>query len=111
MDTCRCGSSVRWRARADAMFNANCMQVVDVRRGHGKLVITVETDADTAGCRRCGVVATGHGRRRGEAAGRAVLRDAYADRLAEARLALGRGPTVQLAHGRRSTSRSRRGRC
>ncbi|MDQ1538100.1 MAG: transposase [Actinomycetota bacterium] len=36
--------------------------------GHRKLVITVETGAGVTGCPRCGVVATGHGRRRVEAA-------------------------------------------
>lgn len=45
------------------MFNAEGMHVLEVRRGHRKLVITVETDTDT-GCRGCGVVAVGHGRRR-----------------------------------------------
>jgi transposase len=46
------------------MFNADGMHVLDVRRGHRKLVITVETDAGATGCPRCGVLATGHGRRR-----------------------------------------------
>ena len=63
MDHDRCGSGARWCARADAMFNRDGMHVVDVRRGHRKLVITVETDADTTGCRACGVLASGHGRR------------------------------------------------
>jgi transposase len=45
------------------MFNSGGMHVLDVQRGHRRLVITVETDADAAGCRSCGVVATGHGRR------------------------------------------------
>jgi transposase len=63
MDDCRCGSPARWCARADAMFNADGMHVLDVRRGHRKLVITVETEADQTGCTRCGVVAVGHGRR------------------------------------------------
>jgi transposase len=68
MDDCRCGAPARWCSRADALFNADGMHVLDVRRGHRKLVITVETDADAAGCRRCGVVAVGHGRRRVTAA-------------------------------------------
>lgn len=68
MDHDRCGPGVRWCARADAMFNVDGMHVLDVRLGHRKLVITVETDTDAAGCRRCGVVATGHGRRRVSAA-------------------------------------------
>jgi transposase len=50
------------------MFNADGMHVLEVQRGHRKLVITVETDAEVTGCRRCGVVAVGHGRRRVTAA-------------------------------------------
>lgn len=50
------------------MFNSAGMHVLDVRQGHRKLVITVETDADASGCRGGGVVATGHGRRRVTAA-------------------------------------------
>ncbi len=68
MDHDRCGPDARWCVRADAMFNRDGMHVLDVRRGHHKLVITVETDAEVAGCPRCGVVATGHGRRRVPAA-------------------------------------------
>ncbi len=64
MDDCRCGPAARWCARADAMFNVDGMHVLDVRHGHRKLVITVETDAEVTGCRCCGVVAVGHGRRR-----------------------------------------------
>jgi len=45
------------------MFNSDGMHVLDVRRGHRKLVITVETASEATGCRSCGVVATGHGRR------------------------------------------------
>ncbi len=60
----RCGSGARWCARADAMFNTDGMHVLDVGRGHRKLVVTVETDAQATGCRGCGVVAIGHGRRR-----------------------------------------------
>ena len=71
MDHDRCGSGARWCARADAMFNADGMHVIGVQRGHRKLVITVETDADATGCPRCGVVATGHGRRRGVTAAEA----------------------------------------
>jgi transposase len=50
------------------MFNSGGLHVLDVQRGHRKLVITVETDADTTGCPACGVVPIGHGRRRVEAA-------------------------------------------
>jgi len=46
------------------MFNAPGLHVLDV--GHdraGRLVVTVETDELVTGCRACGVVAVGHGRR------------------------------------------------
>lgn len=59
---------MHWCARADAMFNSDGMHVLDVRRDHSKLVITVETDVDTTGCPGCGVLAVGHGRRRVAAA-------------------------------------------
>lgn len=68
MDDCRCGAPARWCSRADALFNADGVHVLDVQRGHRKLVITVETDADVTGCPSCGVVAVGHGRRRATAA-------------------------------------------
>ena len=45
------------------MFNADGMHVLEVRRGHRTLLITVETDAEVTGCPHCGVVAVGHGRR------------------------------------------------
>ena len=63
MDHDRCGSGARWCARADAMFNSDGMHVLDVQRGHRKLVITVESDANVTGCPICGVVPVGHGRR------------------------------------------------
>jgi len=63
VDHCRCGSGVHWCARADALFDVAGMHVLEVAREPDRLVITVETDADTAGCRGCGVLATGHGRR------------------------------------------------
>ncbi|MBE7190318.1 ISL3 family transposase [Jatrophihabitans endophyticus] len=44
------------------------MHVLDVRRDHRKLVITVETGVEVTGCPQCGVLATGHGRRRVAAA-------------------------------------------
>lgn len=50
------------------MFNSDGMHVLEVQRGHRKLVITVETDAEVTGCPGCGVLATGHGRRRVKAA-------------------------------------------
>ena len=59
---------MRWCARADAMFNCDGMHVLDARHGHRKLVITVETEAEATGCPGCGVLATGHGRRKVTAA-------------------------------------------
>ena len=64
MDHCTCGSGVGWCARADALFNADGLHVLGVHTDDlGRLVITVETDADVGGCPSCGVVAVGHGRR------------------------------------------------
>jgi hypothetical protein len=55
----------RWCARTDALFDVAGMHVLDVCHDDtGRLVLTVETDATTEGCLGCGVVATGHGRRR-----------------------------------------------
>jgi transposase len=54
---------VHWCARADALFDVSGMHVLDVVREPDRFVITAETDADVTGCPRCGVVATGHGRR------------------------------------------------
>lgn len=68
MDDCRCGAPARWCSRADALFNADGMHVLEARVGHRKLVITVETGAEATGCPACGVVPVGHGRRRVEAA-------------------------------------------
>ena len=64
MSESRCGAGAPWCARADEMFNARGLHVLDV--GHdagGRLVVTVETDETLTGCRRCRVVAVGHGRR------------------------------------------------
>jgi transposase len=44
------------------------MHVLEVARQRARFVITVETDAEVAGCPGCGVLAVGHGRRRHEAA-------------------------------------------
>jgi hypothetical protein len=49
-------------------FNCDGMHVLDARHGHRKLVITVETEAEATGCPGCGVLATGHGRRKVTAA-------------------------------------------
>jgi transposase len=69
MDHCTCGSGVGWCARADALFNAAGMHVLDVHVDElDRLVVTVESDEDVGGCPSCGVVATGHGRRVHEAA-------------------------------------------
>ena len=53
---------MHWCARADALFDVAGMHVLEVSREPDRLVITVETDADAAGCPRCGVVVVGHGR-------------------------------------------------
>ena len=46
------------------MFNAPGLHVIDVHHDRGgRLVVTVETDEVVTGCRACGVVALGHGRR------------------------------------------------
>jgi transposase len=51
------------------LFNTSGMHVLEVGRDEvGRLVVTVETDADVGGCPACGVVAVGHGRRFHEAA-------------------------------------------
>jgi len=60
----RCGDGAPWCARADEMFNAPGLHVIDVHHdAGGQLVVTIETDEVVTGCRACGVVATGHGRR------------------------------------------------
>ena len=53
----------RWCARADALLDVTGMHVLAVDRLPARLVLTIETDADLAGCPSCGVVAVGHGRR------------------------------------------------
>ncbi len=63
MEHCRCGPGVRWCARTDALFDVDGMHVLDVVREAGRVVLTVESDAEVAGCPGCGVVAVGHGRR------------------------------------------------
>lgn len=63
MDDDRCAVGVGWCARADAMFDAEGLHVIDVHRGDDGLEITVETDPEPVGCPVCGVVVVGHGRR------------------------------------------------
>ena len=64
MSESRCGVGAPWCARADEMFSAPGLHVLDVDHDAAdRLVVTVETDETVAGCRRCGVVAIGHGRR------------------------------------------------
>ena len=64
MAHCTCGSGASWCARTDEIFGVDGVHVVATRRrGDGVLVLDVETDQTLAGCRGCGVVATGHGRR------------------------------------------------
>jgi transposase len=64
VDHCTCGSSARWCARADALFDVPGMHVLEVARDdRGRLLLTVETGQVVTGCPSCGVVATAHGRR------------------------------------------------
>ena len=64
MRDCTCGPGARWCARADALFDVAGMHLLDVDRDdRGRLLLTVETDQAAMGCRSCGVVAVGHGRR------------------------------------------------
>ena len=64
MDDCTCGEGVRWCARADALFDVPGLHVLDVARDEdGRLVLTVETEQQIAGCPGCGVIAGGRGRR------------------------------------------------
>jgi transposase len=68
MDDDRCAVGVGWCARADAMFGAEGLHVLDVHRGDHGLEIVVETDPEPVGCPSCGVIAAGHGRRQVAAA-------------------------------------------
>src|SRR4249919_3396077 len=63
MYDCTCGPRTRWCARAGSLFNVSGMHLLDVSHANGRLVLTVETDQNMAGCPRCGAVAVGHGRR------------------------------------------------
>jgi transposase len=55
---------VLWCARADAIFDAPDMHVLDVEvDDQQRLVLTVESGQLEAACRACGVMAVGHGRR------------------------------------------------
>ncbi len=54
---------MRWCARTDALFDVAGMHVLDGVREPDRLVLTVESDRDVAGCPTCGVLAVGHGRR------------------------------------------------
>ena len=64
-----CAGPESYCARVDAMFNMPGVHVIDVAwrvvegRGRDRLVLTVETHPVPVGCPRCGVLATGHGRR------------------------------------------------
>ena len=49
--------------RCDAFLGIDDVRVVAVERDDGRLRVTVETRPRLEGCRRCGVVAVGHGRR------------------------------------------------
>ena len=50
------------------MFDVSGMHVLAVEHCESRLILTVETAVDVAGCPSCGVVAVGHGRRLHEAA-------------------------------------------
>jgi len=51
----RCGVGTPWCARADEMFSAPGLHVLDVDRDRaGRLVVTVETEEVLTGCRVCG---------------------------------------------------------
>lgn len=63
MDDCTCAPGQRWCARADAILAVPDMHVLAVERDERRLLLTVETEAVATGCRTCGVVAVGHGRR------------------------------------------------
>jgi predicted deacylase len=55
VDGCTCGPGVRWCARADALFDVPGLHVLDVARDEdGRLVLTVETEQQIAGCPGCG---------------------------------------------------------
>jgi transposase len=59
-----CGSSARWCARADAIFDIPNMHVLEVEvDSQQRLVLTVESGQLEAPCPTCGVLAVGHGRR------------------------------------------------
>ncbi len=64
MDHSTCASSALWCPRTDLLFDVPGMHVMTVDRQPGRVVLTVESDAHVGGCRSCGVVAVGHGRRR-----------------------------------------------
>lgn len=58
MSESRCSDGAHWCARADEMFNAPGLHVLEVvHDGRGLLVVTVETDEVVTGCRSWGVVA------------------------------------------------------
>jgi hypothetical protein len=53
-----CDASARWCARADAIFAAAGMHVLDVGDDpDGRLIVTVESDQIETGCPSCGAMA------------------------------------------------------
>jgi transposase len=61
--TSPCRDACKPCARCDAFLGIDGVRVVAVERDDGRLRVTVETPPHLEGCRRCGVVAVGHGRR------------------------------------------------
>ncbi len=63
MDHSMCGSGAWWCARTDRIFDVEGRHVLAASVVDNQLVLDVETEQTLAGCRSCGVVAVGHGRR------------------------------------------------
>jgi hypothetical protein len=88
VDDCRCGSHASWCSRADVLFNTRWGARGRAASRDHKLVIAMETEAETTGCPRCSVVAVGPRSTPGERGGCAVLWHAGADHPAQADVAL-----------------------
>lgn len=57
-------SGGRWCERADSLLGVEGLHLTSIEDVGAGLLLGVETDETLAGCRICGVVAVGHGRRR-----------------------------------------------